>query len=240
MPNFTVLDKIVDFLIEPYESYSDSQIALEVIAALLGISSVIFSARKNILVYPTGIISTAIYVYLLFGWGLYGDTLINAYYFIMSIYGWYMWSKIDENSAHIPVTRMTAKERIYAVFIFIGAVALVFFIYHFKPYIQSGFDATILANLPKPFAWLQGEYIPFDTKIQYVDTLTTALFFVGMWLMARKKLENWTYWIVGDLIAIPMYLFRGYGITAFQYFIFLIPAVIGYFAWRKDVVKRDK
>lgn len=237
MPNFTILEQIIDFLVKPYQSYTTLQIILEVIAACLGISSVIFSARKNILVYPTGIISTAIYVYLLFGWGLYGDTLINGYYFVMSIYGWYMWSKIDENSDHIPITRMTGKERIYAVFIFVAAIALVLFVYHFKPYIQSGFDAEVLANLPQPFYWLQGENISFDTKIQYVDTLTTALFFVGMWLMARKKLENWTYWIVGDMIAIPMYLFRGYGITAFQYFIFLIPAVIGYIAWRKDVVK---
>ncbi len=232
------MDEIINFLFKPYESYSTLQIVLEVVAALFGISSVIFSARKNIWVYPTGIISTAIYVYLLFGWGLYGDTLINAYYFVMSIYGWYMWSKIDENSEHIPITRMKLKERGYAALIFIGAVALVLFIYHFKPYIESGFDANVLANLPEPFYWLSGKNITFDMKIQYVDTLTTALFFVGMWLMARKKLENWTYWIVGDLIAIPMYLFRGYGITAFQYFIFLIPAIIGYFAWRKDVVKR--
>lgn len=231
------MDKIIEFLVEPYQSYSNFQIGLEVIAALLGISSVIFSARKNILVYPTGIISTAIYVYLLFGWGLYGDTLINGYYFIMSIYGWYMWSRVDENSEYIPVTRMTSRERGFAVLIFIASVGLVLFVYHFKPYIQSGFDAEVLKQLPGPFYWLRGDGISFETKIQYVDTLTTALFFVGMWLMARKKLENWTYWIIGDAIAIPMYLFRGYGITAFQYFIFLIPAIIGYLVWRKDVIK---
>lgn len=232
-----ILEQIVDFLLAPYRNYSNLQIGLEIVAALLGISSVIFSARKNILVYPTGIISTAIYVYLLFGWGLYGDTLINAYYFIMSIYGWYMWSKIDENSQRIPVSRMTAKEKTYAIFIFIGAVVLVLFIYHFKPYIESGFEAEVFEKLSAPFHWIQEKEIPFDRKIQYVDTLTTALFFVGMWLMARKKLENWIFWIVGDLIAIPMYLFRGYGITAFQYCVFLIPALIGYLAWRKDVVR---
>ncbi|WP_116496633.1 nicotinamide riboside transporter PnuC [Balneicella halophila] len=234
------MEKIIDFLIEPYEGYSNLQIVLELIAALLGIASVIFSARKNILVYPTGIISTAIYVYLLFGWGLYGDTLINAYYFTMSIYGWYMWSKVDENSMTIPVTTMTHKEKFYASFIFLGAIVLVLFIYHFKPYIQSGFNTEVLSQLPEPFYWLREDNISFDIKIQYVDTFTTALFFVGMWLMARKKLENWIFWIVGDLVAIPMYLFRGYGITAFQYFIFLIPAVIGYFAWRKDVVRRKQ
>ncbi len=224
-------------MVQPYETYTSLQITLEIVAALLGVGSVIFSAQKNILVYPTGIVSTAIYVYLLFGWGLYGDTLINGYYFVMSIYGWYMWSKIDENKQHIPVTKMTNNEKKFSIFIFVAAVVLVLFIYHFKPYIESGFKTEILASLPQPFYWLQGNTIPFDIKIQYVDTLTTALFFVGMWLMARKKIENWMFWIMGDIIAIPMYLFRGYGITGFQYFIFLIPAIAGYFAWRKDLLQ---
>lgn len=234
------LEEIIEFLVKPYQDYSNIHIGLELVAALLGISSVVFSALKNILVYPTGIISTAIYVYLLFGWGLYGDTLINAYYFVMSIYGWYMWTRIDESSMTLPVTAMTHKEKKYSSAIFVGAVVLVLFIYHFKPYIQSGFDATVLGQLPKPFYWINGTNIPFEVKIQYVDTLTTALFFVGMWLMARKKLENWIFWIVGDSIAIPMYLSRGYGITAFQYLVFLILAVIGYIAWRKDIVNRQK
>ncbi len=158
------MDEIINFLVKPYESYSTLQIILEVVAALFGISSVIFSARKNILVYPTGIISTAIYGNLrvfAFWMGLVwryahqclllcDEHIRLVYDFVMSIYGWYMWSKIDENSEHIPITRMTLKERGYAALIFIGAVALVLFIYHFKPYIESGFDANVLANLP-PF-----------------------------------------------------------------------------------------
>lgn len=228
---------IINFLLEPYQSYSNWQIALEVIASFLGIASVIFSARKNILVYPTGIVSTVIYVYLLFGWGLYGDTLINGYYTAMSIYGWYMWSRVDENNVKAPISRMNKQDVKYGFLIFCSAILFVLVVYHFKPYIQSGFDSKVLANLPEPFYWLEEDNIPFDVKIQYVDTFTTGLFLVGMWLMARVKIEHWFFWIVGDLIAIPMYLYRGFGITALQYFIFLIPAIAGYFMWRKDFNK---
>ncbi len=232
--------EILDFLIEPYKGYSSLQIFLEATAAILGILSVCFSMKKNILVYPTGIASTAIYVYLLFDWGLYGDTLINAYYFSMSIYGWYFWSRVGDNQQVVPVTKMTGNEKLTACGIFFSSILLVLVIYHFKPYIESGFLPETLNTLKAPFYWLTETEIPFDIKIQYIDTLTTAIFFVGMWLMARKKLENWIFWIIGDCIAIPMYLSRGYGITAFQYLIFLIPAIAGYFIWRKDILKNSQ
>jgi nicotinamide mononucleotide transporter len=69
----------------------------------------------------------------------------------------------------------------------------------------------------------------------YVDTITTAIFFVGMWLMAKKKLENWIYWIIGDVISVPLYLYKGLVFTSFQYFLFTIIAIYGYRAWKKSL-----
>ncbi len=219
------MNEILDYLVKPYESYSNIQIYLEVIAAGFGLLSVIFSMLKKVWVFPTGIISTAIYVYLLFNWGLYGDTMINAYYFIMSFYGWYYWLYgVEEHEA--PVSMMSIQEKKQAVNIFFSTIVLVLIVYYFKPYIENGFDTSQLAHLSFQYDW-----------IQYVDSITTAIFFVGMWLMARKKVENWVFWIVGDLISVPMYLVKGYAITAGQYFIFIIPAAIGLVLWYRDYKK---
>ena len=95
--------EFVQSLFAPYAEYTQVQIILEVLAAALGIASVIFAAKGNILVYPTGIISTAMYVFILFEFGLYGDMGINAYYFVMSIYGWYNWSKEGEEKNELPI-----------------------------------------------------------------------------------------------------------------------------------------
>jgi nicotinamide mononucleotide transporter len=74
----------------------------------------------------------------------------------------------------------------------------------------------------------------------YVDTLTTAIFFVGMWLMAKKKIENWIFWIIGDLISVPLYFYKGLVFSAFQYLIFTIIAVYGYKAWQKHINRPNK
>ncbi|MFV0530102.1 MAG: nicotinamide riboside transporter PnuC [Flavobacteriales bacterium] len=215
----------IDYLVKPYESYSYTQICLEIIATFFGLLSVIFSMLKKVWVFPTGMISTAIYVYLLFNWGLYGDTMINAYYFIMSVYGWYFWMYgVEEHEASVSI--MNRDEKKQAVYLFFSTIVFVLFVYYFKPYIENGFESSSLARLTFQYDW-----------IQCVDAVTTAIFFVGMWLMARKKVENWLFWIVGDLISVPMYLVKGYGITAGQYFVFIIPAVIGFIFWYRDYKK---
>ncbi|APD06956.1 nicotinamide riboside transporter [Flavobacteriaceae bacterium UJ101] len=218
--------ELVDYLVKPYESYSNTQIYLEAIAAFFGLLSVVFSMLKKVWVFPTGMISTFIYVYLLFNWGLYGDTMINAYYFVMSVYGWYFWLYGGDDEDEAPVSMMNTQEKKQAVGIFLATILLVLTVYYFKPYIENGFDSIQLANLSFQYDW-----------IQYVDSITTAIFFVGMWLMARKKVENWVFWIVGDLISVPMYLVKGYGITAGQYLIFIIPAVMGLILWYRDYKK---
>ena len=180
---------------------------LEITAVIFGFASVWYSKKNNILVFPTGLISTSIFVYLLFKWQLIGDMMINGYYFVMSLYGWYIWTrKID--SAHVtPISKTTKQEQLLGSIIFIATLFLVFLVYQF-------FDMWI--------DW-----------VAYVDTLTTALFFVGMWLMAKRKIEHWMFWIVADIISVPLYFYKGLTFSSLQYLGFTIIAIFGFLAWKK-------
>lgn len=206
-----------DFFIKPYENYETHQILLESIATLFGLLSVYFSIKKKIWVYPTGIISTIIYVYILFQAGLLGDMMINFYYSVMSIYGWILWSKSSSDNINVEVSYTNKKEWGIAIILFVLSTILVSVIYYYKPLID---------NSGMPFGL---EYLDWAN---WLDVLTTAIFLVGMWLMAKRKIENWIFWIIGDFISVPMYLYKGLGITSVQYLIFTILAILGYLSWR--------
>jgi nicotinamide mononucleotide transporter len=202
---------IFEFLFDQYKTYSTLDITLEIIAVIFGFLSVWFSKQNKIWVFPTGMISTLIFVYLLFKWELLGDMLINGYYFIMSIYGWYIWTrKVDKTHVN-QISTTTFKEKKISIVLFIAALLFVFIVY-------QKFD--------KWTSW-----------VAYIDTITTAIFFVGMWLMAKRKIENWIFWIVGDLISVPLYLYKGFTFTSFQYFGFTFIAIFGYLAWKKNLHK---
>ncbi|MDR4890770.1 MULTISPECIES: nicotinamide riboside transporter PnuC [unclassified Chryseobacterium] len=214
---------LYDLFIKPYEGYDTLQIMLETSAAILGTLSVYFSIKKNIWVYPTGIISTLIYVYILFNFGLLGDCLINVYYTVMSIYGWILWARNSEDHIHVDVTWALKKEWIYAGLLFILSLALVTLIYYYKPYIDNQFsmEGTSLGLYHLDWA-------------NWMDVFTTSIFLVGMWLMAKQRIESWIFWIIGDLICIPMMIFKGLGITSVQYLVFTIMAILGYVNWKKS------
>ena len=206
------MESIFASLLAPYQVYSTLNVFLEFTAVFFGLLSVWFTKKNNILVYPTGIISTLIFVYLLYNWGLLGDMLINAYYFSMSVYGWYYWTRKKGSTDLNPISRMDQFEFRAAQGLFVFALLFVFLVY-------SVFDK-------------------WNSIIAYVDTFTTAIFFVGMWLMARRKIEHWLFWIVGDLVSIPLYYFKGYSLTGIQYLIFTIIAVAGLHAWKKELYER--
>ncbi|RXM53386.1 MULTISPECIES: nicotinamide riboside transporter PnuC [unclassified Chryseobacterium] len=214
---------LYDLFVKPYESYDSLQIILEASGAIFGTLSVYFSIKKNIWVYPTGIISTLIYVYILFNFGLLGDCLINVYYTIMSVYGWILWAKNSEDHVHVDVTWATKKEWVYAVILFILSLILVTFIYYYKPYIDNQFS-MVGTNL--------GLY-HLDWA-NWMDIFTTSIFLVGMWFMAKQRIENWIFWIIGDFICMPMMIFKGLGITSVQYLVFTIMAILGYLSWKKS------
>ena len=114
------MSDLVNFFLDPYQSASAFNIILELTAAVLGVASVFYARKENILVFPTGIVSTGIYVYLLSQWSLYGDLIINIYYTLMSIYGWYMWLKvIDDKKSHIKISRTNTKDKLKAFGIFV-------------------------------------------------------------------------------------------------------------------------
>ena len=207
-----ITDQIFDYFFKPYEGYYVFDIFLEFIAVLLGILSVIFAKMNKIAVYPTGLISTGIFVYLLFHFKLLGDMIINAYFFFMSIYGWFYWSYKREGQIINKVSYSSNKDYVIVALIFLISLILISIIYK-------------LFNL-------------FTSWSAYIDTLTTGIFFVAMWLMARRKVESWIFWIIGDLISIPLYLYKGLAITTIQYFIFTIIAVMGYKSWVKIYKER--
>lgn len=199
--------EILDFLFAPYAEYSSLDIWLEVLGVIFGLASVYFATKENILVYPTGLISTAIYVYVCYTAGLFGDMGINAYYFSMSIYGWYIWTRPTDTKDVLPITSHTKKERILSLGMLVG-------FYLILAYVLSNFTPS---------------------TVPYIDAFTTSIFFVGMWEMARKKLENWVYWIIGDLVSVPLYHYKGLTLTSFQFLVFTGIAVMGYLAWRKKI-----
>lgn len=205
------MNHIFEFFFGQYYSYTTLDISLEITAVIFGFLSVWFSKQNNIWVFPTGMISTAIFVYLLIKWELLGDMMINVYYFVMSVYGWYIWTRKVDDTHVTPISRTTLKEKQISIFIFIATLLFVYTVYQL-------FD--------KWTSW-----------VAYVDTVTTAIFFVGMWLMARRKLENWIFWIIGDIISVPLYFYKGFTFTSFQYLGFTIIAIFGYHAWKKSLNK---
>ena len=196
----------LDQLFYQYSQYSNTDISLEIIAVFFGFLSVWFSKNNNILVFPTGLINTSIFVYLLFKWSLLGDMIINAYYFIMSIYGWYFWLKGTNNTVS-PISKVSNTDIRIVVLLFISSAAFVSLVYTF-------FDK-------------------WETIVSYIDILTTAIFFAAMWLMAKRKVESWIFWIVGNIISVPLYLHKGLAFTSIQYFIFTVIAIAGYIKWKE-------
>lgn len=196
----------LDQLFFQYSQYSNIDISLEIIAVFFGFLSVWFSKNNNILVFPTGMINTSIFVYLLLKWSLLGDMIINAYYFIMSIYGWYFWIKGTNNTVS-PISKVSNSDIRIVVLLFISSSVFVSLVYTF-------FDK-------------------WETIVSYIDILTTAIFFAAMWLMAKRKVESWIFWIVGNIISVPLYLHKGLAFTSIQYFIFTVIAIAGYIKWKE-------
>jgi len=177
---------------------------IETIAVTFGILSVWFARKESILVFPTGIISVVLYIIICVDVKLYADMGINAFYFIMSVYGWYNWTHQSGKNEERLISYTTNKEK---MIIAIALIAFFFILY----YTLTHFT---------------------DSNVPVIDSVTTSIFLVGMWLMAQKKVENWTFWIIGDAISIPLYIYKGLILSSFQFFIFLILAILGLIEWR--------
>lgn len=207
-----VMSPIFDFFIGPYQDRELSLIILEATAFFFGIASVVYAKREDIMVYPTGLVATAITTYIFYVDRLFGDMMLNFYFSIMSIYGWWNWARRKENRQPVVnITRTNTREKWVGFGLFIITMLVTYGVYR-------GFGAEIKTS-------------------NYVDIFTSGIFFTGMWYMANKKLENWTLWIIGDLITVPLYAYRGWGMFSLQYLIFTILAIQGYLAWKKNLGK---
>ena len=189
-----------------YQNLADSSI-LEAIAVIFGIMSVWFAKKENILVYPTGIVSVLIYIYICFFAKLYADMGINFVYFVMSIYGWYMWSRKDAGKYVLPISWCKPKDHLISAGMLVGFfISLSYFLSNYT-----------------------------DSNVPVIDSLTTSIFIVAMWLMARKKIENWIYWIIADVISIPLYFYKELALTSIQFIVFLVLAIMGFIEWRRKL-----
>ena len=206
------MGEVYDFFLSSYTDYSRIDIILEFLAFWFGIISVVFAKKQNILVYPTGIICTIITMYLMYKVSLLGHILVNLLYTIISFFGWWNWSRRENNDLVVKVSKFTSNDLTKSL--------LIFFFIVFVAYFAHDFFAT-----------------NFEGQIKELDILTSGIFVTAMWLMANKKLENWILWIIGNVITIPLYLSSDKIILSIQYVIFTILAVQAYIEWKKSLSK---
>jgi len=190
---------------------------LEAIAVISGIVSVWYSRKENILVYPTGLLNTTLYIYISTRGHLLGEASVNIYYTIMSIYGWYLWTRIDPNKQTplLKITQSTLKDWRNQLLFFLGFYLVIYF----------------------SLVFLKKEFAP--EAIPWADALASASAYTGMWLMAKKKLESWFWWVVTNIASIPLYFIKGYAFTSVQFIILLILAIAGWKSW-SDKIKQGK
>ncbi len=187
---------------------------LEYIAVFFGIVTVWLSKKENILVYPIGLINTVIYIYISFKGSLLGEASVNLYYTIMSIYGWLLWARKDR--AHKPLVVVTwsyKKEWLYEMLFF------------------AAFYVSIYAAL----TYLKKDFAP--GAIPWADAFASATAFTGMWLMVKKKVESWYWWIATNFASIPLYFVKHYVFTSVYYLILLLMAVWGLMEWMRRANK---
>ncbi|MFI5132691.1 MAG: nicotinamide riboside transporter PnuC [Chitinophagales bacterium] len=189
---------------------------LEYIAVFSGIASVWFSRIENIWVYPVGLINTIIYVYISVKGSLVGEASVNFYYTVMSIYGWILWAKKDKSHHHL--LRISYSNKRWLVYQFL------FF---------TSFYVVIFFSL----SYLKQNFAP--GAIPWADAFASATAYTGMWLMAKKKVESWHWWIATNIASIPLYFVKHYVFTSVYYIVLLVMAVFGLIEWARRAKKES-
>jgi nicotinamide mononucleotide transporter len=182
----------------------------EYIAVFAGIASVWYSKKENILVYPVGLINTITYVWISIEGHLFGEASVNFYYTVMSIYGWVLWAKKDEHKQHVTIITSSNKKEWLQQLLFFSIF-----------YIAIFFALTYIKRSFAPGA------------IPWADAFASASAYTGMWLMAKKKVESWTWWIVTNVASVPLYFVKGYVFTSIYYLVLLVIAVFGLLEWKQ-------
>ncbi len=190
---------------------------LEYVAVFSGIASVWFSKKENILVYPVGLANTIIYIYLSFKYHLIGEASVNFYYTVVSIYGWILWAKKDRQQQHVLHIRFSnARQWVHQIGFFLFFYAAVYF---------------SLVYLKQAFA---------SGAIPWADAFASATAYTGMWLMAKKKVESWYWWIATNIASIPLYFVKGLVFTSVYYVVLLVLAVGGLMEWKQRAAQAKR
>lgn len=187
----------------------------ELAAALLGVVSIFLQIKQNHFYWLVALVMVSMYIYVYYEARFYADMSLQIYYVIVSIYGWLHWvfgnnkKKTKEDEKKLPVSKLKRKEWLLSI---AASITLFFIIW----YILDKFT---------------------DSPVPIGDAFTTALSFVATWMLARKLIENWLFWIVVDVVATGLYVYKGLYPTAALFLFLSVMAFIGYFAWRKDLKK---
>ena len=188
---------------------------LELIAVVTGIISVWLAKKENVWLYPAGIISVVLWLYLCWIGSLFGQSVINLFFFLMNLYGWYNWLRRDENNQpNVVINSNTKNQNILMIFASVVLSGLIYF---------------MLLPLQEENALM--EFI-------VLESIITALNFVAMWLMAWKRLEHWLLWIIGDIMCIPLFIHKDYPLGVIQFLVFIVIAYLGYKEWKLKAVRQ--
>jgi nicotinamide mononucleotide transporter len=183
---------------------------IEIFGALTGLLYIYFSIKENILLWPTGIISSAVYIYVFFNSKFYADMSLQVYYLIISIYGWILWAKGSQKDTddNLPITK-TPKKIYFTLFLITLALFIVIGIILDK--------AT-------------------DSPLPYWDSFTTSLSITATWMLAKKYIEQWHIWIIVDSVSAALYIYKGLYPTVILFIVFTTMAVVGYLQWKKSLI----
>lgn len=191
---------------------------IEFVAVIFGVMSVWYAQKENIWVFPFGIVNVLIYIYICISAQLYANAGINAVYFLTNVYGWYNWSRTNDNEESLQISRNTKRQN---VLWFLFAVVL------------YGVTVWILRSAN------QNDPAYLNSILPWIDGMNTSFFLCATLLMTVKKIENWWFWIAGNIISIPVYLSQGLYFTSFQYAVFLVIAIMGLRGWNKRWAERN-
>jgi nicotinamide mononucleotide transporter len=184
---------------------------IEIFGVVTGILYVILEVRQNKLLWPLGLITSAAYVFIFFQGKFYADMGLQVYYVLISIYGWYYWSRGGERSdtGVLPVVRISKKQVLILLLVFALSWTGIYF---------------LLVHLT-------------DSTVPLGDSFTTALAIVATWMLTRKIIEQWFLWIIANLVSIALYIYKGLYPTVILYAVYAVMAVYGYREWRKSMRK---
>lgn len=180
---------------------------IEATAAVFGLICVWLTIRQNIWCWPTGLIQVVLYIFIFYHVKLYSDLILHVVYVVLQIYGWYHWLHGGQSRGGLPVSTLTYRAKIAWLFVVIAGAAA-------WGYLMATFT---------------------DAAIPYGDAFTTVASLAAQWLMARKRIESWFFWIAVDVVAIGIYWYKNLVLTAGLYAVFLVLATIGLLAWRQSL-----